>query len=527
MTELMSATNLKVLAHALTDRGMRVFPVFNKRPVKGMTGYHGYSPYSHAEIDAMPWRMASHVGAALPPGLIAIDIDVSSGKLGRDQLQTLERLHGPLPETLAQTTPSAGEHRVFALPTTPDDAKLRSHPAMEGVATKFVHIDLIHAKHRFMTIYEPEKFAEGWTRAAVVPSAWLPALTRQAGVRHSMSSTVPEYRGAHELLRGRVASMAQVPEGYRNETLFGIAADLARFCGVGTASELELRRAALDSGLDPAEVGHSMAQGFTAGARQREPFDLWMAQHRRAICGIGPRTRFLVEAAMMHIARTLIVSGRTWNEDGEIVGYFSGRSLAHALGVGAGTAQRVLTTMLQLGILQKVNPGAIKGRAATEYRLTGIDSETNWSTLPSSLSDGSNKLCVLHLHPGREFPDFLTLPALLEHNIFRNARDGGLSLSKSIAFTLYAIMTHGDRLQMEDLATTTGFSDATAFRHLAVLIDFGFVSVSAYGSIHLSDADVFTLLDALEATCVVPDRRARQAAAFETARQAIDARQFA
>jgi hypothetical protein len=121
----------------------------------------------------------------------------------------------------------------------------------------------------------------------------------------------------------------------------------------------------------------------------------------------------------------------------------------------------------------------------------------------------------------------LTLPALLEHNIFRNARDGGLSLSKSIAFTLYAIMTHGDRLQMEDLATTTGFSDATAFRHLAVLIDFGFVSVSAYGSIHLSDADVFTLLDALEATCVVPDRRARQAAAFETARQAIDARQFA
>ena len=76
-----------------------------------------------------------------------------------------------------------------------------------------------------------------------------------------------------------------------------------------------------------------------------------------------------------------------------------------------------------------------------------------------------------------------------------------------------------------DLADFTGFSEATSARHLATLIDFGLIHVNAFGDFKLAVPDVFAALDELEATCIVPDRRAKQAAAFEAARAAIDARQ--
>ena len=319
--------------------------------------------------------------------------------------------------------------------------------------------------------------------------------------------------------------MADVPPGHRNETLFGIAAELARFGSTGQEAERQLRVAALDSGLHPKEVDRAIEQGFAVGAAHRVPYDIWLARHRGAICNVAPRTRYLVEAALMYMIRTLLVAQRNPNAEGDLVGYFSARTIAEALGVGVGTAQRLLTLLQGIKLIQRVAPGAIKGRVATAYRLVDYDADANWNNQTPALLEYEYERCMYHFHPGLEFPDLLTLPALLEHNLFRNARDGGLSFPKGVAYTLYAIMTQEGEIERADLADVTGFSEATSARHLATLIDFGFLHVNAFGHFKIAVPNVFELLDALEATCIVPDRRAAQAAAFEAERAGLDARQ--
>lgn len=524
MASAATPSTLHELARRFTKRGLRVFPVSNKRPVRGIRGYHGDGPYSLEEIDALPWEHATHLGLVIPCGYIVLDVDAGPDKFGFAQLSRLEDRYGVLPETLTQRTPNGGEHRLFRMPDLGDALTFRSHVLVPGLKAAESNIDIIRSGHRYATVYEAEILLDGLDEVAELPMAWLPAVLRQASERHPLRDMAPRIRGGRAHALNRIEQVAHVPIGHRNETLFGVSADLVKFGLLGKDEEHALRKAALDSGLDAEEVAHAIEQGMAAGYAQREPYDIWFAAHEPQICAQPPRVRYMLDAARRHIARTLLVANRKVEPGEPISGYFSGRSLAYALGISPASGHRLLTTLVKLGALKVVERGSLRKLEAAEYALVGTDVDTNWSThAPSSLVS-SSEVCVLHIHPGLDFPDLVTLPALLEHNVCRNTRDGGLSLSKGIAFTLYTIMEAGDGICREDLATFTGFSEATARGHLAVLIDFGFVDVTAYGHMRIATDDVFHLLDALERTAIVPDRRSRQAAAMTLAREALKRR---
>lgn len=64
-----------------------------------------------AAIEATP---GANIGLAVPDNLFVLDVDTKSG--GPATLAGLEAKHGPLPATLAATTPTGGRHVWFSLP---------------------------------------------------------------------------------------------------------------------------------------------------------------------------------------------------------------------------------------------------------------------------------------------------------------------------------------------------------------------------------------------------------------------------
>src|SRR4051812_48417966 len=87
---------LLALARQFSCLGRRVFPVkltqredgsWDKHPC--VRGYFGTSPYTEADLRRMPWERATHVGMALFPGEVALDIDVKHGGEGVAHLAQL------------------------------------------------------------------------------------------------------------------------------------------------------------------------------------------------------------------------------------------------------------------------------------------------------------------------------------------------------------------------------------------------------------------------------------------------------
>jgi hypothetical protein len=106
-------------ARALSRQGFAVFPVLGKQP---LTPRGVYS--ASRDISRFSWHDADGVGIATgeASGVDVLDVDIRQSHVGRENpqggvggmngLATLAAL-GPLPETLAASTPSGGRHYWF------------------------------------------------------------------------------------------------------------------------------------------------------------------------------------------------------------------------------------------------------------------------------------------------------------------------------------------------------------------------------------------------------------------------------
>ena len=102
-------------ALAYASLGWHVFPLSprTKVPLSGSNG-HKEATSDHDKIRSL-WAQQPKANIAVypyPSGIIAIDVDVKHGD-GFADLEALEIVHGNLPPTLTNTTPSGGKHFIF------------------------------------------------------------------------------------------------------------------------------------------------------------------------------------------------------------------------------------------------------------------------------------------------------------------------------------------------------------------------------------------------------------------------------
>lgn len=111
-----SRISMKEMAafYARVMPGFVPFPVCQNMRKPYITGWQSVSLEQVVSVFNM--KPSLNIALAVPDGFMVLDIDQKNGKDGYSTLAGLEALHGTLPETLTQRTPSGGEHRVFKLP---------------------------------------------------------------------------------------------------------------------------------------------------------------------------------------------------------------------------------------------------------------------------------------------------------------------------------------------------------------------------------------------------------------------------
>ena len=110
-------------AHAYAKRGWLVFPL--NANLKTPATKNGFKDASADQAQINHWfeRSAYNIGIATGNGLAVLDIDRKGGKDGGQVIQSLEAIHGALPDTYKVSTPSGGEHWFFSYPS---DLKIQS-----------------------------------------------------------------------------------------------------------------------------------------------------------------------------------------------------------------------------------------------------------------------------------------------------------------------------------------------------------------------------------------------------------------
>ena len=167
-------TELRAECLRLLDSGHSTFPVgLTKRgdPKKPLIkGFHDLQP-NVRDVRRWPWSKARGLGWSLPPGLIALDVDVKNGQRGMEHLAELIALLGPLPPTATQTSPTGGSHLVF-----------RMRPQLVALVGKlrlpdesWAHIDLARHGVLYLRLYDLTLPLQD---VAELPSAWCDYLTR-------------------------------------------------------------------------------------------------------------------------------------------------------------------------------------------------------------------------------------------------------------------------------------------------------------------------------------------------------------
>ncbi len=104
-------------ALALAKRGFRVFPLLPNLKLPAIKEYQNQATTDPARI--REWWLSFWPDANIgieTTGLCVLDVDAKPGKPGRESLEFLLDLHGQLPPTYAQRTPTGGMHFVFSAP---------------------------------------------------------------------------------------------------------------------------------------------------------------------------------------------------------------------------------------------------------------------------------------------------------------------------------------------------------------------------------------------------------------------------
>lgn len=344
---------LRDLALTLTCMGRRVFPVrlaprpdgtWDKKPL--IRGYHGRRPYSKAELERMPWAAATHLGMALFPGEVALDIDVKAGKRGKEQFEGLSCHLGELPRTVSQTTMTGGLHLLFRgkLPE-------RLVGRLQTVDGRPADIDVIHTGHRFLVLYEVDRLIRDWGPFAELPDSWCRVLAKAGVALGVTADRVPERREIADLI-GRVAATRE----WRNQTL-NDSVFLAVKSWQCSAQDLEaFREAGLSTGLPEDEVDRVLVSAVSGALRDgAEPISWYLAVKAASNAWSRRNTTTLVDAAAV-LARTSHLTGKQRID-------MSARCLAEELGLSHKSAAAALRVLASEGWLKSRSGGRDRGNS--------------------------------------------------------------------------------------------------------------------------------------------------------------------
>ncbi len=191
--------------------GWPVFPVnLDKTPATA----HGFKDATTDQDIIKSWFTNSTYNLAVrtgkESGIIVIDID---GQTGRESLNNLTLIYGPLPSTVQQITGGGGIHFIFKYPGPGIKNKVNIAPGVD-VRADGGYIVVAPSRHSSGNLYQWEPgHASGEIPLADLPPWWLSFLTGE----NEKSMAGPQ---SFQISGGII------PEGSRNRTLFELACSL-------------------------------------------------------------------------------------------------------------------------------------------------------------------------------------------------------------------------------------------------------------------------------------------------------------
>lgn len=261
-------------ALAYAARGWPVFPLQprGKLPITD-DGY--LSATTDPAKIAEWWRKTpnANIGIATgrPSGIWVLDVDRHEDD-GPQSLAELERKHGALPTTVAQDTPSGGNHRVFHLNGVDIRNRAKVAPGLDvrGTGGYIVGPPSIHPNGKAY------RWHSGASPEAITPAEaprWLVDLVvRPKPPAPSNDRGAPPERYAAAALGNILAELSRATTGERNDALNRASFSLGQLVGASAISrgqcENALRGAALGLGLEPREIDATIKSGLDSGAQQ-------------------------------------------------------------------------------------------------------------------------------------------------------------------------------------------------------------------------------------------------------------------
>lgn len=416
-------------------------------------GYHGSDPFTEIELSRHPISSAGHVGVALPPSLIILDVDHKSGtRPGWKHLEAAEAAYGPLPMTAMQGTPTGGAHLLFRLPPGVSETRLRAKVHLpDGMRTD---IDILRPTNRYARVYDLDM----WINLRVedipeLPPEWLQGLVKTAsGMKKAqIASPGSQHTPTFWELCDEIASQE---EGHRNSTLFANAARAFTLGYTDPSCQESLRSAALRSGLSSDEVERTLESAWSRAENEWRPVGDWLREVEKGLEGMTKAKRRRLRSAALEVAaRCLTHPGGTWVA-------ISSRDMAEALGVSVQLAADCLTWLYECQLL-RVRDGV--GRFdAREYRIAQkLDTSSLFSSDPVSSFGASFGFSTIE--GGRA-------SVLLRHPAFQRM-GGGLSHLPTLPGSAAEVLAHLEAgpMSARELADKTGYSRQTIGKTLKLL----------------------------------------------------------
>lgn len=266
--------SLAAQALELAAEGWAVFPCADDKAPLVERGFHAASADA-AAIESMPWERAAFIGAAIPDGMLVLDVDPRNG--GDATMAALKAAGHRLPRTRVVATGGGGRHYYFRAP----DVELRGKLG-QGVDVK--------RAGRGYVIVPPSPGYRLLKREAPAPlPEWLgealaaPARSAEAGEAHAPKFMPWEHGTAYgsAALERVLGQLATAPAGGRNDALNRAAFSVAQLVAGGELDG-EHAREALEEvahriGLTSGETAKTLRSGWEAGlddprqAPPREP----------------------------------------------------------------------------------------------------------------------------------------------------------------------------------------------------------------------------------------------------------------
>ena len=366
-----------LLAHAemLADYGLRAFPVNPLTRKPWWTGYKtACEPYpkSYLRQRVSHFKEAKHVGIIVPPLFVVIDIDVKDGKCGDIGLANLEVLLGPLPPTLRQESPSGGWHLIFTLSRAPEPGAFPENfgaTAVHGAK----HVDVIYRHHRYLTAYEINRIVG--KDAADLPKPWEDWLFDNPPGAKRRDNSFPQANGKRSSgmlsLAAEIAALAATTAGSRYITLRDLCLKVVTRRQDTSAVWRNIRRAALQSGLEAGEVDECMMRSAADARARWRDVSAWKLDALQGLrTSIHRRSRALQQTirALAQQATLMMAQHALADEPSRRLG-MSSRELAELCNFSQTTAATCLRRLAELGWLRLDASAEKDSHEANRYLL--------------------------------------------------------------------------------------------------------------------------------------------------------------